>query len=277
MLSNYFRVALRNLQRSLSHSVINVFGLSLGLTCALLIYMLVTYHLSFDTFHTNADRIYRFVTEQHRDQVSYVYSVPPAFGNAFRNDYTYAEKVARVCTNQDVLVSIDLKNDKKKFNDDISFVDPEYFDIFNFPTTEGTIPSAANTAALTEDMAIKYFGNESPIGKTIRLDNRVDFQVTGVIKNIPDNTDFRSKIFLSYASMKQYNEWYADENAWGGITTDIQTFARLHPGVAPKEVENVLPAYVKKYRAESKNVHHYKLQPLNDVHFNALYNGQMSM
>jgi ABC-type antimicrobial peptide transport system permease subunit len=245
--------------------------------CALLIYMLVTYHLSFDTFHSHSDRIYRFVTEQHRDQVSHVFSVPPAFGNTFRNDYTYAEKVARMCTNSEALISIDLNNEVKKFNDEIAFVDPDYFDIFHFPTVEGTIPTAPNTAAITQEMAIKYFGDQPALGKTIRLDNRVEFQITGILKNIPKNTDFRSQIFLSYATMKQYNEWYADDNAWGGISTDVQTFARLRPGVDPREVENVLPAYVKKYRAESKNVHHYKLQRLDDVHFNALYNGQMSM
>lgn len=277
MLTNYIRVALRNLHRALSHSVINVFGLSLGITCALLIYLLVSYHLSFDTFHTNADRVYRFVTEQHRDQVSYVFSVPPAFANTFRNDYDYAEKVTRVTTSLDALVSVEDNNEKKKFNDDVAFVDPDYFDIFSFPVSEGVIPKAANTAAITKDFARKYFGEESPIGKTIRLDNRIDFQVTGILEKIPDNTDLPFGILLSYATMKQFNEWYADDNAWGGISTDVQTFARLRPGVDPSQVENVLPAYVKKYRAESKNVHHYKLQRLDDVHFNPQYNGQMSI
>lgn len=277
MLANYFRVALRNIQRSLSHSVINVLGLTLGLTCAVLIYLLVTYHLSFDNFHADSDRIYRFVTEQHRDQISHTPSVPPAFGNSFRNDYTFGEKVARICTLDGSLVSIDVGNEVKKFNDEVSFVEPEYFEIFNFPLNSGTLPTAANTVAITKDIARKYFGTESPIGKTIRFDNRIEFQVTGILENIPDNTDLRSGIFLSYATMKQYNDWYAAEDAWGGITSDIQTFARLRPGVDPLEVEKVLPAYVKKYRAESKNVHHYHLQPLSDVHFNSLYSGQMSM
>lgn len=280
MLLNYIRVAFRNIQRSVSHTIINVLGLSLGITCALLIYLLVTYHLSFDNFHSESDRIYRFVTEQHRDQVSYNFSVPPAFGNAFRNDYTFGEKVARVCTLDDALVSVDLDNETKKFNDQVAFVDAEYFEIFHFPMASGTtgsLPVAANTAALTQNMATKYFGSDSPIGKTIRLGNKIEFQVTGILQNIPDNTDFRAEIFLSYATMKQYNEWYAQEDAWSGITSDIQTFTRLRPGVEPLDVEKVLPAYVKKYRAESKNVHHYHLQPLADMHFNPLYSGQMSM
>src|SRR5688572_14516252 len=87
MLKSYLKLAVRNIIRSASYSTINISGLALGITCALLIFSLVTYHLNFDNFHTDSDRIYRFVTEQHRDQVSYVGSVPPAFGKAFREDY----------------------------------------------------------------------------------------------------------------------------------------------------------------------------------------------
>ncbi|HTF17566.1 MAG TPA: ABC transporter permease [Chryseolinea sp.] len=280
MLLNYIRVAFRNIQRSLSHTVINVLGLTLGITCAVLIYLLVTYHLSFDNFHSESGRIYRFVTEQHRDQVSYVASVPPAFANAFRNDYTFGEKLARICRQEGELISVDINNETKKFIDPVAFVDAAYFEIFNFPLASGTtasLPVAPYTAVLTQNMATKYFGSASAIGKTIRLDNRLEFQITGILQNIPENTDFRTEVFLSYSTMKEYNEWYAADDSWGGITSQIQTFTRLRPGVNPSDVEKVLPAYVKKYRAESKNVHHYHLQPLADVHFNPLYDGQMSI
>jgi predicted permease len=277
MIANYFLVALRNIQRSLSHATINVLGLSLGLTCAILIYLLVGYHLSFDKFHSQSDRIYRFVTEQHRDDVSYVGAVPPAFGNAFRNDYPYGEKVARVCEADGAIISIQVNNEIRKFNDEVAFVDPDFFDIFNFPLVTASYPVAANTAALTQDMAVKYFGKESPVGKTITLDNHLEFQITGVLQNIPANTDFRMQVFLSYATMKQYNEWVASDDSWGGIMSGIQTFTRLRPGVNPLDVEKQLPEYVKKFRPKSKNVHHYHLQPLTDMHYNSLYSGQMSM
>src|SRR5688572_11812061 len=105
MLKSYLKLAIRNIGRSASYSVINVSGLALGITCALLIFSLVTYHLDFDNFHDDASRIYRFVTEQHRDQVTYAGSVPPAFGKAFREDYTFGEKVARLCTAREVIIS----------------------------------------------------------------------------------------------------------------------------------------------------------------------------
>src|SRR5258706_3294263 len=276
MLKNYLKIAVRNLGRSASYTVINVSGLALGITCALLIFSLVTYHLSFDNFHRDQGRIYRFVTEQHRDQVTYAASVPPAFGKTFRNDYTYGELVARLFTTRDVLISIHQGNDLRKFTERISFADPEFFQIFNFPLVSGNarkLLAEPNTAIITEGIARKYFGDESPVDKTLKLENRLEFKITGVMKDLPDNTDFRSEIYFSYATIGQYSEWYGQDDAWGGITTEIETFTRLQEGITRREVEAVLPAYVKKYRAESKNVHHYKLQPLDDIHFNESYGG----
>jgi putative ABC transport system permease protein len=278
MLENYLKLALRNIMRAPTYSVINISGLALGITCALLIFSLVTYHLNFDNFHADSDRIYRFVTEQHRDQVTYAGSVPPAFGKTFRDDYTYAEKVARVCTAYESLINIEQGGELRKFTENAAFVDVEFFEIFNFPLVAGDIRknlTEPNTCVITEAIAKKIFGNETPLDKTIRLDNRIDFKITGVLRDLPDNTDLRSEIYLSYSTVGQYNDWYAEDDAWGGITTDIQTFGKLREGVTPAEVEAVLPAYVKKYRAESKNVHHYKLQPLADIHFNAQYGGVM--
>src|SRR5688572_27951883 len=149
MLRNHIKIAIRNIYRSLSYTVINVSGLSLGITCAFLIFAIVSYHLSFDNFHANSNRILRFVTEQHRDQVSYVPSVPPAFGAAFRNDYTYGEKVARIFTNTELLITVDGDGDPKKFKEDISFAEPEFFQIFYLPLIAGKLDnvlSEPNTA-----------------------------------------------------------------------------------------------------------------------------------
>jgi ABC-type antimicrobial peptide transport system permease subunit len=167
----------------------------------------------------------------------------------------------------------------KKFKEDLSFAEPEFFQIFNFPIVAGqskNVLTEPNTAVISERMAKKYFGTQSPLNKTFRFDNNIDFKIVGVLQDIPYNTDFSSEIYVSYSTIGRYNEWYAKEDAWGGIAGNIQSFVRLQPGVTTTEVETVLPAYVKKYRAESKNVHHYKLQPINDVHFNPRYEGVMS-
>lgn len=278
MLRSYLTLAFRNITRYAAYASINVSGLTLGITCAMLIFSLVAYHLNFDTFHSDSDRIYRFVTEQHRDNVSYVRSVPPAFGKTFRDTYTFAEKVARLCTTYESLISFEDGGQLKKFTETAAFADPEFFEIFNFPLASGSknkVLTDPNTALITENMARKFFGTESPIDKIIRLNNAIDFRITGVLRDIPDNTDMRSEIYLSYASIGQYNEWYEADDSWGGITSEIETFGRLREGLTSAEVEAVLPELVKRYRPQSRNLHVYKLQPLDDMHFNEKYNGVM--
>src|SRR6187431_2980918 len=214
MLRNYFKIAIRNITRSLSYTVINVSGLSLGITCAILIFSIIHYHLSFDTFHNNTDRVYRFVTEQHRDQISYVSSVPPAFGLAFRNDYSFGEKVARICTLTEQLVTIEEDANAKKFKEEVAFAEPEFFQIFNFPIVVGqsvNVLSEPNTAIISERVAKKYFADQSPLDKTFRFNNSIDFKIVGLLKDIPDNTDFRSEIYFSYSTIGKYSEWYGKE------------------------------------------------------------------
>ncbi|WP_223834039.1 ABC transporter permease [Spirosoma profusum] len=281
MLRNYLKIAFRNLSRNKSYATINVSGLALGMTCAILIFTLVSYHLSFDNFHANADRIYRFVTEQHRETVHYSRSVPGPLGKSFRNDYTFGEKVARVATYDDVLITLESGKDVQKFKEDegVAFTETDFFDIFNYPLLKGdkaTVLTQPNTAILTERIARKYFGNTNPINKTFRVDNKVSFRVTGILKDLPINTDRRTEIYVSYVTLKQFDDWLASDDAWGGITSAMQCYVKLRPGVSPARVESLLPAYVKKYRAKSKNVHVYKLQPLADLHFDARYGGAMT-
>jgi putative ABC transport system permease protein len=280
MIKNYLKIAIRNLKRHKAYAFINVFGLALSMACGILIFTLVNYHLSFDNFHTDSDRIYRVVTEQHRDKISYTNAVPTPLGKVFRNDYSYGEKVARVAAFNDQLISFKKGSENKKFQepDGVSFVEPEFFDIFNYPLAEGNkqlVLVEPNTAIVTEKIAKKYFGNDNPLNQVIRVDNRVDFKITGVLKDLPENTDRRSEIFLSYATLKAYNDWLGSDGAWGGINSGMECYIKLLPNIKPYQAEIALQTYVKKFRPNSKNIHHYRLQPLSDMHFNAQYGGPM--
>src|SRR5258706_16221412 len=115
MLKNYFKIAWRNLKRNRAYAAINIVGLSLGIACAILIYILVSFHLGFDGFHKNKDRIYRVVTEIHNEQIGHTPGIPPPFTKAFRDDYTFAEKTARAITFWK-LISIPAEN--KKFEEE---------------------------------------------------------------------------------------------------------------------------------------------------------------
>jgi putative ABC transport system permease protein len=279
MFRNYFKIAWRNLQRNKGYAAINVLGLALSITCAILIFTLVRYHLSFNTFHSHADRIYRFVTEQHRDAISYRPNVPNPFGKVFREDYTFAEKVARIATFEEQLVTVRTEKEVRKFKEEeVAFAEIEFFDIFHYPLLQGdktTALSQPHTAIITESVARKYFGNANPINQVFRLDNRVDFSITGILQDLPPNSDRQTEIYLSYPTLKTFHEWMGSDDSWGGLSSNMQCFALLKPGINPAEVEKVLPTYVKKYRPDNKNVHHYKLQPLADMHFDARYSGTM--
>ncbi|GHB83718.1 ABC transporter permease [Persicitalea jodogahamensis] len=281
MLSNYLKTSLRNLRRNKTYATINILGLALGMACGLLIFMLVKYHLSFDDFHADSDRIYRIVTEQHRDVISYTPGVPSPLGKAFRADYDFAEKVARIASEEDMTITVKDGDKIELFKEEggVAIVESEYFDIFNFPLVLGNMKTALvepNTAIITERLAKKYFGDQNPINKTFQFGDKIDAKITGILKDFPKNTDQKTEIFVSYPTLKQYNEWLAGDDAWGGITSGMRCYVRLRPQVAVAQVEKVFPAYVTKYRPTSTNVHHYKLQPLDDVHFNADYGGPMS-
>jgi len=278
MIRNYLKIAGRNLKTNKAYTLINIAGLALGMSCAILIFILVKYHLSVDNFHANADRIYRIVTEQHRDNISYQRSVPAPLGKAFRNDYTFGEKVARIATFDKSSITLKEGRELRKFKDDIAFTEPGFFEIFNFPLLKGdqkTALDAPGTAVMTEKMARKYFGSQNPIGRSFWLDNKIGFTVTGILKDLPENSDRKTGIFVSYSSLKIFNEWLASDDSWGGIQDAMQCYVLLRPGISVAQVEKVFPAYVTKYRPNSKNVHHYKLQPLAEVHFDSRYDGQM--
>jgi predicted permease len=281
MIKNYLVVAIRNITRYSSYTIINVLGLALGMTCALMIFLLVSHHLSYDTNHPELDRVYRIVTEQHRDQVTYTNSVPSPLGKALRDDYTFTEKAARVATFGDELVYVTENGETRKFVEpNVALAEPEFFEIFNIGMLHnedvGKLLVEPNTAIITGNVAKKYFGTTDAIDRVFRIGTKGEYKVVGIMKNIPDNTDLRSEVYLPYTGLKAFNEWMSREDAWGGITSSMKAYVRLKKGVSVEEVEKAMFGYVAKFRPNSKNVHHYKLQPMSDVHFNAHYGGPMS-
>ncbi len=281
MYASYIKIGWRNLIRNRSYAMINVSGLALSMTCAIFIFSIVKHNLSFDNFHENPDRIYRIVTETHRDVIAYRSDVPSPLGELFRNDHSYAEKVARVFTERNPMIALRKGNELIKFKEPagVSFSETTFFEIFNLPLIKGnkeTVLVDPNSAILTERSAQKYFGDRDAIGETFWLDNRIPFTVTGILKNLPSNTDIHSEIFVSYSTLKEYDPWLASEqDGWNGIRDGMKCYVLLHSGAPISEIEDVLSAYAKTHRPNSKNIHRYKLQPLADMHFDARYDGAM--
>ncbi|HYI78811.1 MAG TPA: ABC transporter permease [Chryseolinea sp.] len=271
MVRHFFKIALRNLERNKAYTLINVICLALGITCAILTFTLIKYHLSFDTFHSNIDRIHRITIELHQQGISREPNVPQPIGKAFRDDYTFSEKVAMVYSISDKLVSIASSEGDKRFKENIAYTEREFFDILNFPLIQGnknTILTEPNTAIITERIAEKYFGNQNPINRVIRIDNQWDFRITGILKDFPVNTDRKDEIYLSYSNLKDHNSWLAGDS-WRGVAGGMHCFVLLKPKVSADDVDKTFPKLSKKYYNErDAKVYQFKLQPISDIHFN---------
>ncbi|MFA6609090.1 MAG: ABC transporter permease, partial [Candidatus Paceibacterota bacterium] len=282
MIRNYFKIGWRNLRRNKSYAFINILGLSLGIACSILIFTLVSYHLSFDTFHKNKERIYRLVTEWHDEEKGYSEAVPSPLAKAFRTEYTFAEKTARVISYNDALIAMKGGSDTKKFEEEegIAYAEQEFFDIFDYPLVKGNSQNFLanpNSAAITQKLARKYFGDDDPMGKTIRVNNKTDFLITGILKDIPANTDNQQEIYLSYQNLRDQSKWLATDSNWGGVYSGAHAYVLLKTSATAANVNNALAQLVKKnYEGRDKSVWHFRLQALSDIHFNPDFNGRVN-
>ncbi len=275
MFKNYIKIAWRNLQKRKAFTFINILGLALGFGCVILIFLFITHHLQFDNFHENSDRIYRIVTEERSDEIEYEAAVPPGFANAFRNDFGYAEKVVSAYFRDRQQVNGVENNSAKQFKNDIAFVDLEFFEIFNFPTVQKLSNRSLiepNTAFVTESFTKRMFGEENALGQSFVLENLETIQIIGVLKDLPNNSTIQGDAFISFKTLKAYDEFITSQS-WGGIDSDLKCFAILHPNQDIAQIETSLVPLVAKHRPKSKNIHRYKLQEFNTVHLNSDYGG----
>jgi putative ABC transport system permease protein len=279
MFKSYLKIAWRNLARNKAYAFINVVGLSLGIGCSILIFTFIAFHLSYDNFHPQKDRIYRLVTHWIGEEEGHSAGVPTPLGKAFRTDYGFAELTARKVLYGDALIALPREKEVKKFEEEagVAFTENAYFNIFNFPFLQGnkaTALQSPNSAVITARLAKKYFGTANAIGKVIRFNNKIDFSVTGILKDKPANTDEKQEIYLSYDNLKDRNTYLADDGSWGGVYSGSYCFTLLKPNVNPNNVDKALVGLVKKYySADDAKTWRFHLQPLSDVHFNPDYSG----
>ncbi|MET1258605.1 ABC transporter permease [Flagellimonas sp. DF-77] len=277
MFKNQLKIAWRSLFKRKVFASINIMGLAIGFGCAIVIFLFVSHHLAYDTFHEKGDRIVRFVTEEKLDGITYSPSVPPGFPNAFKSDYAYAEKTAKhFQLGGEQLIAVESRDLRMNVSEEVGFVEADFFSIFDFPFLEGS-PNAAlenpNTAVMTEAMAQKLFGRANAIGETFLFNNRHTITVTGILKPIPATTDFKSSIFISFKT-PAFAEFVSSES-WDGIWGNLMCFGLLRPNQDLDAIEAAIAAYPDKYRPDSKNKHTYHLQPLSTMHHDARYGGQI--
>ncbi len=286
MLKNYFIVALRNFWRNKIFSLINVVGLSIGISAALVIYLIVQYDFSFDKFHKDGDRIYRIVSETTFSGESFKNSgVPIPMGRAVDNEVTGLDMAAFFITaDNETKVSVpDKKNSRPtvfKNQKNIVFADENYFKLFQYKWVAGSPKTSLQQpyqVVLTETNAKLYFPLLTAaeiIGKEIYFNDTVQATVTGVVKDLEQITDFNFRTFISKATFETPRLKSDDLNEWGNISSSWQLFVKLSGGTTPGQIHDRLEKLFKKYKKVDSKDHSttvFALQPLNNLHFNTDY------
>jgi putative ABC transport system permease protein len=251
MIRNYFKTAFRNLLRYKFISFINLFGLSVGLTCCLLILTYILNELSYDRYNKNANNIYRvertFLNPETGTLSLELGAVAPPFAPLLENDFKEIKKITRFLD----AGTTALRYEDKRFNEQqVYFADENLFDVFDVSVTRGNPSKALNdpySIMLTEDVAKKYFGKEDPINKVIRLDNQFNLKVTGIYKPFPSNAHIHPAIMVSFNTLKD-TAIYGEENLrtnWGN--NSFYTYLLLPPGYNPKKLEAQFPAFLNRH------------------------------
>lgn len=224
MFKNYLKIAWRNLLRNKGFSALNIVGLSIGLAVTTLILVWINFELSYDQFHVNKDNIYEVNNQYMVEGEIWTWnSTPKIMGPTIKNDYPEVEHAVRV-DNIDVLFS----KDDKRIKASGGIVDADFLDMFSFPLLEGnvkTVLSDVNSVVITQDLSNKLFGNDDPMGKIVKLDNADNFMVTGILKDLPPNSQFDFEYLVPWAYYTQKG-W--DDKNWGN--NSIETYVMLKPG-----------------------------------------------
>lgn len=271
MFRNYFIISVRNLVRNRFYSAINIAGLAIGLACFVLSMLYVNDELKYDRFHRKADRIYRVCEELNTEgSGENSSSVPFPVAPAMMNDYGHLiEKAVRFFNFQDTRHA--LHYEEKNFNEsNIYVVDSSVFELFDFPLERGDPATALlrpQTIVLSQDLAVKYFGQTDPVGKIIKYDGVVNLEVTGVMKPLPPQSHMQFDALISFSSLPHMLGWQYGKN-W--VWNPCWTYILLRPGADPGEIEREFPDFVQKYYPDFlKNAVRHYLQPLTGIHLDS--------
>lgn len=270
MLKNYFVTALRNMMREKGVAMINIAGLTLGITCSLILFLMVKHILSFDTFHSKKDRIYRVVSESEGNRGKRQSAgIPTVLPDAFRAEFPEAEEVVFTTYRSETMVTIPQPSplEPKKYLEEsgIVFTQPSFFKIFDRPMLLGKSEEGLdepNEAIISKRWAQKYFGKIDARNEIIKFDT-IEYKVAAVMDDFPSNTDFPFDLMLSYITIKAENE----KSGWNSVWSDEQCYFLLREGNDISSISTRLPAFGKKFLGDNVNKTEYLLQSLSEIHF----------
>ncbi len=277
MLKNYLKTAFRNLWKRRMFSLINIFGLVVGMTASFLIFLYVRFELSYDSFHSKADRIYRLVCDVKTPSET-VHANGPAWpvAPALRREYPEVERVVRTAT-----VSFLFRKDDIKFQEENSLLaDPDFFRVFDFPLLKGNPNTCLNepfSVVFSETAARKYFGNTDPIGQTLHLAQKGwPVKVTGVMKDLPGNSMISGDVVVSMSTETMHlNQGLEDSWLWGDYHPIC--YLLLKPRTDPGALQARFAPFMAKMENEEMRKQHMastlSLEPLTAIYLHSTRGG----
>ena len=264
MIWSYLKIALRTFKKHKSYSFINIVGLAIGITCSVLMLLWVQDELSFDRFHINAKEINRILLNPLEAATTHEAVSPPILAGIMKETIPEVINAVRLTPHGRMLFTY---QDKTFYENQGLLADPFFFEMFDFPFVKGDAVTAfkeLRSLVITENLAMKYFGSENPIGKTISLNNSTDYTVTGVIQEVPSNSHLQ---FDYVRPFELFSTSGRDLNNWGDVS--FYTYVQLQKGSSIENVNNKLKALVEK---EDPAHNLYYLQPLTQIHLHSKFN-----
>jgi putative ABC transport system permease protein len=278
MFKNYFITAVRNLLRNPVYALINIFGLSIGITCSLMILVFIKHEISYDRFHENKDNLYRMVFEMVIPDsriVSPQMTAPP--GPAMMEEFPEVKAATRITGYRDGFFTY---NNKAYKSDNVIYADSLFFEMFTYHLLlgdPGTVLTKPFSLVLNDETARNIFGDENPIGKVLRWNNKDDLVITGVVKSPPENSHLQFTSLISFSSLYQDERLYMDWN--GGM--QYYHYVELVPGSSKELTESKLPEFMDRHFNNMFKGSDYSinasLQPLQDIHLKSEYVGEIGM
>lgn len=276
MLKSYFTIACRNLWRKKGFSIINITGLAVGMAACLLIFLYVKFETSYDNFHSKADRIYRIVTDTKTpsETIEQAATTTPIAIN-LKRDFPEVEDAVRL-SGDDFLVQ---RGDVKFQEENTVLADSALFNVFDFPLLSGDPQTALKepmSIILSETSAKKYFGDKDPMGQQLQLTGAaINSKVTGVMKDIPANSQIKADMFISMSSFKQIYGQPTPDSEW--TNHNHFTYLLLRPNTDAKKVESKFPAFMEFHHGEQARQlqmqDYLSLEPLRDVYLRSKREG----
>ncbi|MFQ5641687.1 MAG: ABC transporter permease, partial [bacterium] len=277
MLKNYFKMALRNLKKHKGYSIINIFGLAIGMTCFLFIVLYVQKELSYDRFHENAERIYRIATESKtNDRISRNAGTQHPLAPVLRQDFPEFEVTGRFYFYEKALVEA---NGKKIYATQFAFAEPQFLQIFSFPLLLGDSHETLrqpNTVVVSQAAARMYFGEENPVGKRLRFENSMDFTIVGVAKDVPTNSHLSFDFLASYDNVTRDVVGF-DPDQWGAFF-GVYTYTLLPPETNVAVLEQKMSTVMNQHGSHAPSISRRPfLQALTDIHLRSHINDELGV